>query len=155
MDIDNPTNQLDKVITVLEKDKGIGGFWMEPAYAFNEIKSDYTDATLVTEENKFCLEHGFSTLMSELKFREPCYMVTENNMAVSVCLIVNPMVCFMRALFAVNEKAMSGTTPSHNPIRINSGNCNKHDEMGTDKAFEFGLKLILLRIEQVIKEQTK
>ena len=27
--------------------------------------------------------------------------------------------------------------------------------MGTDKAFEFGLKLILLGIEQVIKEQEK
>ncbi|XEC94519.1 GNAT family N-acetyltransferase [Paenibacillus tarimensis] len=82
---DDPTKQLTNVINVLEKDKGISGFWIGPAYAFNEIVMDYTDATLVTEENKFCLEHGFSSLFSELMFREPCYMVTENNIAVSVC----------------------------------------------------------------------
>ncbi|MBD0382209.1 GNAT family N-acetyltransferase [Paenibacillus sedimenti] len=85
MDRDEPTEQLANVINVLEKDKGISGFWIGPAYAFNEIVTDYTDATLVTEDNKFFLEHGFSSLLSELKFREPCYMVTENNIAVSVC----------------------------------------------------------------------
>ncbi|MDF2652984.1 MAG: FR47-like family protein [Paenibacillus sp.] len=85
MDMNDLTKQLANVINVLEKDKGISGFWIGPAYVFNEIEMDYTDATLVTEENKFCLEHGFPSLLSELKFREPCYMVTENNMAVSVC----------------------------------------------------------------------
>lgn len=85
MDRDDPTEQLANVINVLEKDKGISGFWIGPAYAFNNIITDYTDATLVTEDNKFCLENGFSSLLSDLTFREPCYMVTENNMAVSVC----------------------------------------------------------------------
>jgi len=85
LDRDNPTKQLTNVINELEKDKGISGLWVGPAYAFNEIVMDYTDATLVTEENKYCLEHGFSSLLSEIKFREPCYMVTENNIAVSVC----------------------------------------------------------------------
>ncbi|WP_307473210.1 GNAT family N-acetyltransferase [Paenibacillus harenae] len=85
LDRNDPTNQLANVINVLEKDKGISGFWMGPAYVFNDIVTDYTDATLVTEDNKYCLEHGFSSLLSEMKFREPCYMVTENNIAVSVC----------------------------------------------------------------------
>ncbi|WP_372660768.1 hypothetical protein [Cohnella sp.] len=85
MDINDPSKQLANVINVLEKDKGISGFWIGPAYVFNKIVTEYTDATLVTEDNKFCLEHGFSSLLSELKFREPCYMVTENNIAVSVC----------------------------------------------------------------------
>lgn len=85
MDRDNPTKQLTNVINELEKDQGINGIWVGPAFVFNEIIMDYTDATLVTEENKYCLEYGFSSLLSELKFREPCYMVTENNIAVSVC----------------------------------------------------------------------
>lgn len=85
MDRYDPTDQLASVINVLEKDKRISGFWIGPAYVFNEIVTDYIDPILVTEDNKFCLEHGFSSLLSELKFREPCYMMTENNMAVSVC----------------------------------------------------------------------
>ena len=79
------TEQLPNVIRALEKDREIRGLWMGPAFTFHEAIKDYTDATLVTEENKYCLEPGFPTLLSELKFRGPCYMVTENNMAVSVC----------------------------------------------------------------------
>ncbi|MDF2649788.1 MAG: FR47-like family protein [Paenibacillus sp.] len=79
------TEQLANVIRALEKDRGIKGIWMGPAFAFQEIVKDYTDATLVTEDNKYCLEPGFPSLLLELKFRGPCFMVTENNMAVSVC----------------------------------------------------------------------
>lgn len=85
MDGEDSTVRLAKVINTLEKDKEISGFWIGPAYVFNKIVTDYTDATLVTEDNKYCLEPAFSTLLSELKFREPCFMVTENNMTVSVC----------------------------------------------------------------------
>ncbi|MED1875571.1 GNAT family N-acetyltransferase [Brevibacillus borstelensis] len=85
MDKDDPKKQLVNVINLLEKDNGINGLWIGPAFVCNEIVTDYCDATLVTEDNKFFLEHGFSSLLAELKFREPCYMVTENDMAVSVC----------------------------------------------------------------------
>jgi len=85
MDREDPTEQLAKVISVLEKDKEISRIWMGPAYAFHEIDTDYANATLVTEDNKSCLAHGFSSLLSELEFRKPCYMVMENDIAVSVC----------------------------------------------------------------------
>ncbi|WP_247740948.1 GNAT family N-acetyltransferase [Cohnella sp. LGH] len=85
MDRYDPNEQLSNVINTLQMDKEISRIWMGPAYTFNEIGTDYTDATLVTENNKFYLEHGFSSLLSELESREPCYMVMENNMAVSVC----------------------------------------------------------------------
>jgi hypothetical protein len=85
MDREDSNVQLANVINTLEKDKEISSFWIGPAYVFNEIIPNYTDATLVTEDNKYCLEPGFSTLLSELRFRGPCFMVTENNMAVSVC----------------------------------------------------------------------
>ncbi len=85
VDRGDSTLRLVDVIKAFEKDTEIRGFWMGPAYVFNEIVTEYTDATLVTEDNKYALEPGFSTLLSELKFREPCFMVTENNMAVSVC----------------------------------------------------------------------
>ncbi len=85
MDIDDSTAQLANVINALEKGKEISGLWIGPAYTFHEIAKDYTDATLVTEDNKYYLDPGFPTLLAELKFREPCFMVMENNMAVSVC----------------------------------------------------------------------
>ncbi|MGI2294235.1 GNAT family N-acetyltransferase [Paenibacillus sp. GXUN7292] len=79
------TEQLASVIRALEKDRAIKGIWIGPAFVFQEFANDYTNATLVNDDNKYCLEPGFPTLLSELKFREPCFMVTENNMAVSVC----------------------------------------------------------------------
>ncbi|WP_189029033.1 GNAT family N-acetyltransferase [Paenibacillus albidus] len=85
MDQGDSTEQLANVIRTLEKDREIRGLWMGPAFIFHETAKDYTGATLVTEDNKYCLEPGFPTLLSELKFRGPCFMVTENNMAVSVC----------------------------------------------------------------------
>jgi hypothetical protein len=85
MDRDDSAAQLANVISAIENNKEISGFWIGPAYAFDEIVTDYTGATLVTEDNKYFLEPGFSTLLSELQFRGPCFMVTENNMAVSVC----------------------------------------------------------------------
>lgn len=85
MDQGDSTEQLANVIRTLEKDREIRGLWMGPAFTFHETVKGYTGATLVTEDNKYCLEPGFPTLLSELKFREPCFMVTENNMAVSVC----------------------------------------------------------------------
>jgi len=85
MDRYDPNEQLSNVINTLQMDKEIRRIWMGPAYTFNEIGTDYTDATLVTENNKCYLEHGFSSLLSELESREPCYMMMENNMAVSVC----------------------------------------------------------------------
>ncbi|MEF2248387.1 GNAT family N-acetyltransferase [Paenibacillus sp. IITD108] len=79
------TEQLASIIRALEKERAIKGIWIGPAFVFQEFANDYTDATLVNEDNKYCLGPGFPTLLSELKFREPCFMVTENNMAVSVC----------------------------------------------------------------------
>ncbi|TYP69523.1 GNAT family N-acetyltransferase [Paenibacillus methanolicus] len=79
------TERLAQVIRALERSGGIKGLWIGPAFACQEVITDCTDATLVTEDNRFCLEPGFPHLLSELTFREPCYMVTENNMALSVC----------------------------------------------------------------------
>lgn len=85
VEIGNSTAQLANVIRVLEKEREIRGIWIGPAFTFHETEKDYTDATLVTEDNKYYLEPGFPNLFSELKHREPCFMMTENNMAVSVC----------------------------------------------------------------------
>jgi len=85
MDQGDSTRQLVNVIRALEKEREIRGFWMGPAFTFHETVKDYSDATLVTEDNKYCLEPGFPNLLSELKYRAPCFMLRENNMAVSVC----------------------------------------------------------------------
>lgn len=85
MELDDTNVKIANVIHALEKHKEISSIWMGPAYAFNEIVTNPTDAILVTADNKDCLRGGFSSLLSELESREPCFMVVENNAAVSVC----------------------------------------------------------------------
>jgi predicted GNAT family acetyltransferase len=85
MELDEANVKLANVIHTLEKHKEISSIWMGPAYAFNEIVTNPTDAIIVTEDNKDCLRAGFPNLLSELELREPCFMVVENNVAVSVC----------------------------------------------------------------------
>ncbi|MFB9273919.1 GNAT family N-acetyltransferase [Cohnella cellulosilytica] len=85
MSRNEPTEQLAPVIRALEKDRGIKSLWTGPAFVFPKVVKDCTDAALVTDDNKSSLEAGFPSLLKELKLREPCFMVTENGMAVSVC----------------------------------------------------------------------
>ncbi|MFW5438050.1 GNAT family N-acetyltransferase [Paenibacillus apiarius] len=85
MDQDDTTAKIANVIHALGRDKPINRVWLGPAYVCHIIEAGLTDAVLVTEHNKYCLEAGFPKLASELTFREPCFMVIENDMAVSVC----------------------------------------------------------------------
>lgn len=85
MERGDSTERLATVIRMLDKDREVRGVWMGPAYAVHETDKAYMGAVLVTEDNQYCLEPGFPALLSELAFRGPCYMMTENNMAVSVC----------------------------------------------------------------------
>ncbi|MFC5407638.1 GNAT family N-acetyltransferase [Cohnella soli] len=85
MDQGDSTEQLVNVIRTLENDREIKSLWMGPAFTFHDTTEDYTDVTLVTEDNILCLEPGFPTLLMDVRHRGPCFMVTENNMAVSVC----------------------------------------------------------------------
>jgi hypothetical protein len=85
MELDDTNVALANVIHALKKHEEISSIWMGPAYVFHENVTYPTDAILVTKENKDCLRAGFSNLLSQLEFREPCFMVVENNTAVSVC----------------------------------------------------------------------
>lgn len=82
---DDSQIKIADIIRTFDKGKEISSLWMGPAYVFNEIKMDYMGAILVTDDNKACLEAGFPNLLAEIKHREPCYMVIENDIAVSVC----------------------------------------------------------------------
>lgn len=85
MNQDEKNDKLAKVIHILEKDKKMNSLWMGPAYVCLEIKPTQSNTVLVSEQNKHYLEAGFARLVSELTFREPCYMAIENDMAVSIC----------------------------------------------------------------------
>ncbi|MED4752585.1 GNAT family N-acetyltransferase [Brevibacillus choshinensis] len=82
---DETPEKLSLVIRTFEKEQSINRIWMGPAYACFTGVTSPTGAILVTEQNQSALEAGFSRLLSELPFRKPCYMVTENDVAVSVC----------------------------------------------------------------------
>lgn len=75
---------LAKVINELEQQTRINSIWMGPAYVFaNYFRA--SQAIKVTKDNREYLEPGFKKLLTELKYREPCFMAIENNKAVSVC----------------------------------------------------------------------
>lgn len=67
------------------KTNKISSIWMGPAYVFADHHVGASQAVKVTNDNREYLEPGFKKVLTELQHREPCYMVIEDNKAVSVC----------------------------------------------------------------------
>jgi hypothetical protein len=86
-DSDDTHIVLAKIIHTLEQQEKIKSIWMGPAYIFDDynIGNNQAVAVRVTGDNREYLEPGFKHLLNELVYREPCYMVIEDNKAVSVC----------------------------------------------------------------------
>lgn len=61
--------------------------WMGPAYILLSESAGISPskAVQVTADNQSCLEEGFGTLLKELPYRQPCFMIIEEGKAVSVC----------------------------------------------------------------------
>ncbi|MBP1995441.1 GNAT family N-acetyltransferase [Paenibacillus eucommiae] len=74
-----------KIINKLEQHAKISSLWIGPAYVFVDHSFAGSKAVKVTDDNRQFLEAGFENVWSTIEHREPCYMVIEDNKAVSVC----------------------------------------------------------------------
>lgn len=76
---------LGEVISILNTDQQISNFWTGPAFVFPNMNSTTTKAIRITDFNKGCLKRNFPYIFKELKYKQPCFAIVENEAAVSVC----------------------------------------------------------------------
>lgn len=81
----NPTN-LGEIIKVLSLDGVFNHLSFGPAYVFPEIRDrTCTKVIKVTEENRVLLEPDFPYTFEDFDYKQPCFVIVENNMVVSIC----------------------------------------------------------------------
>jgi hypothetical protein len=80
------TNHLGEVINVLSKDRQLNNLWIGPAYVFLDVRDrSCTNAIQVTHENKELLKPHFPYTFLDFKYKEPCFVIVEDNIVVSIC----------------------------------------------------------------------
>ncbi|MFD1386743.1 GNAT family N-acetyltransferase [Oceanobacillus oncorhynchi subsp. oncorhynchi] len=79
---------LAEIITILNTDRQISNFWTGPAFVFPDVSSITTKAIRITDFNKDCLKQNFPYIYEELKYKQPCFAIIEDEAAVSVCCSV-------------------------------------------------------------------
>ncbi|KEK22907.1 GNAT family N-acetyltransferase [Bacillus gaemokensis] len=80
-------NQIDlaKIMNILCREQQIHNIWIGPAFAFPNDLDNPIRTIKITETNKELLQYSFPHLFNELKWRQPCFAILENEMVVSVC----------------------------------------------------------------------
>jgi hypothetical protein len=82
----NPGAHLGEVIKVLSLDRLVNNLWIGPAYVFPEVMDrTYTKAIKVTHENKEILKSHFPYTYEDFEYKQPCYVIVEDNIPVSIC----------------------------------------------------------------------
>ncbi|MEB2298851.1 GNAT family N-acetyltransferase [Lysinibacillus xylanilyticus] len=82
----NSVNYLGELINILSKDRQINNLWIGPAYVFPDVMGgSHTLAIQVTHENKELLKPYFPYTFEDFEYKEPCFVIMENNMPVSIC----------------------------------------------------------------------
>ncbi|MET3699584.1 GNAT acetyltransferase-like protein [Bacillus oleivorans] len=60
--------------------------WIGPAYVFPDVKDRAgTQAVEVTQENKELLKPYFPYTFENFKYKQPCFVIVEDNITVSIC----------------------------------------------------------------------
>ncbi|MGG2093512.1 GNAT family N-acetyltransferase [Bacillus sp. S13(2024)] len=76
---------LKNLIVIVNEIRPIRSIWMGPAYVFPENFNMTSDAARVTNENRELLKVGFPNLLGEFEWRQPCFAIIQDGIAVSVC----------------------------------------------------------------------
>jgi hypothetical protein len=76
---------LAEIIRILSQDQQIRSVEMGPAFLFPEVRNRFTKAIQITPSNKELLKPNFPFTFDELEYKQPCFAVIENDIAVSVC----------------------------------------------------------------------
>ncbi|MFL0582792.1 GNAT family N-acetyltransferase [Solibacillus silvestris] len=81
----NPTN-LAEVIKIISLDQTLNDLSFGPTYAFPDLKDKTsTKAIKVTTENKELLKPYFPYTFEDFAYKQPCFIIVEDNKVVSIC----------------------------------------------------------------------
>ncbi|PGZ90547.1 MULTISPECIES: GNAT family N-acetyltransferase [unclassified Bacillus (in: firmicutes)] len=81
----DPSIPLVNIMQILSKTHQIDRLWIGPAYVFQTVGKASSKAIKITQANKQFLLPNFPYTYEELEFKEPCYAIIENDIAVSIC----------------------------------------------------------------------
>lgn len=82
---DNPAN-LAEVTRIISLDRTLNDLSFGPAYAFPDFKDkSSTKAIKVTYENKELLKSHFPYTFEGFDYKQPCYVIVEDNKVISIC----------------------------------------------------------------------
>jgi GNAT superfamily N-acetyltransferase len=82
----NPGAHLGEIIKVLSLVQVVNNLWIGPAYVFPDVRdSSYTKAIRVTHKNKVFLKLHFPYTFEDFEYKQPCYVIIEDNIPVSIC----------------------------------------------------------------------
>ncbi|WP_409291231.1 GNAT family N-acetyltransferase [Peribacillus sp. SCS-37] len=81
-----PSANLGEVIEVLSMDRPVTKLWIGPAYVFSYVrKRTFTTAIKVTDKNKEILKPHFPHTFENFEYKQPCFVIVEDNIPVSIC----------------------------------------------------------------------
>ncbi|MGE8203259.1 GNAT family N-acetyltransferase [Heyndrickxia sp. NPDC080065] len=81
----DPSSRLAEIIYILSQVQPIRSVWIGPAFIFPEVRNRSTKAIQVTQSNKKLLLPHFPYTYDEFEYKEPCFAIVQNDMAVSLC----------------------------------------------------------------------
>jgi GNAT superfamily N-acetyltransferase len=76
---------IGNILICLNTVKAISKIWIGPAYVFPENFKVTSNAVKITSENKELLQTGFPNLIKEFEWRQPCFAIIQDGIAVSIC----------------------------------------------------------------------
>ncbi|MGE7926708.1 GNAT family N-acetyltransferase [Lysinibacillus xylanilyticus] len=82
----NSVTNLEEIINVLSKDRQLNNVWIGPAYVFRDVMDgSRTQVIQITHENKELLKPYFPYTFEDFEYKEPCFVIMEGNIPVSIC----------------------------------------------------------------------
>ncbi|MEK4425574.1 GNAT family N-acetyltransferase [Solibacillus sp. FSL K6-1523] len=82
----NSDINLSEIINVLSSDHPLHHLSIGPAYVFPNVRNrTHTQAIQVTHENKELLKPYFPYTFEDFEYKQPCFVIIENDMPVSIC----------------------------------------------------------------------
>lgn len=82
----SPSTLLGEVIQILSIDRIVNNIWICPAYVFPDVRfMTCTKAIKVTNKNKEILKPHFPYTFEDFENKQPCFVIIENNIPVSIC----------------------------------------------------------------------
>ncbi|WP_409300173.1 GNAT family N-acetyltransferase [Peribacillus sp. SCS-155] len=81
-----PADRLSELIEVLRQDHHVNDVWTGPAYVFSALTArTLSKAIQITNQNKDLLKSYFPYTFQDFADKQPCFVIIENNVPVSIC----------------------------------------------------------------------